>query len=79
MLVVKNCFQAHSSMHKALKEAHEAFCNKAIGASSMAELLANYADVLLRGTEKKSEEECESQLDKIVRLLIYVNDRDVFG
>jgi cullin 1 len=66
-------------MHKALKDAHEAFCNKTIPNTSTAELLASYADVLLKKGEKKSEEELDAQLEKVVRLLVFINDRDLFG
>ncbi|KAK3417908.1 hypothetical protein EUGRSUZ_H03894 [Eucalyptus grandis] len=39
---VKDCFQNHTLFHEALKEAFEAFCNKGVGESSSAELLAAF-------------------------------------
>ena len=79
MSVVKQCFAAHSSMHKALKDAHESFCNKAVAQTSTAELLANYCDHLLKKGEKQPEEWIDSQLEKVVKLLVFINDRDIFG
>jgi cullin 1 len=79
--VVKNCFQANSSMHKALKDAFEAFCNKQVGQSTTAELMANFCDLKLRkgGSERSTDEELEATLEKVVKLLVYINDRDMFG
>jgi hypothetical protein len=77
--VVKGCFKANSSMHKALKDACECFCNKSVANTSTAELLANYCDMLLRKGEKQSEEELETILEKAVKLLAFINDRDMFG
>lgn len=79
--VVKDCFQANSSMHKALKDAFECFCNKQVGSSQTPELMANFCDTLLRkgGGERLSDEDMEATLDKVCRLLVYINDRDMFG
>lgn len=78
--VVKDCFQANSSMHKALKDAFESFCNKQVGTSSTPELMANFCDTLLRkgGGERLTDDELEATLDKVVKLLVYINDRDMF-
>ena len=48
MLYVSDCFANSSLFHKALKEAFEFFCNKNVGGSSTAELMANFCDLLLR-------------------------------
>lgn len=68
-------------MHKALKDAFECFCNKQVGSSQTPELMANFCDTLLRkgGGERLSDEEMEATLDKVCRLLVYINDRDMFG
>lgn len=78
--VVKDCFQANSSMHKALKDAFESFCNKQVGTSTTPELMANFCDTLLRkgGGERLTDDELEATLDKVVKLLVYINDRDMF-
>ena len=48
MLYVSDCFANSSLFHKALKEAFESFCNKSVAGSSIAELMANFCDNLLR-------------------------------
>ena len=48
MLYVNDCFANSSLFHKALKEAFETFCNKNVAGSSIAELMANFCDNLLR-------------------------------
>ena len=48
MQYVTDCFSNHSLFHKALKEAFEQFCNKPVGQSSSAELMASFCDNLLK-------------------------------
>eukprot|EP00192_Tetraselmis_astigmatica_P006584 CAMPEP_0117662932 /NCGR_PEP_ID=MMETSP0804-20121206/8315_1 /TAXON_ID=1074897 /ORGANISM="Tetraselmis astigmatica, Strain CCMP880" /LENGTH=747 /DNA_ID=CAMNT_0005469861 /DNA_START=284 /DNA_END=2527 /DNA_ORIENTATION=+ len=81
MEYVKSCFSNSSLFHKALKEAFEAFCNKNVTGSSSAELMANFCDNLLKkgGTEKLSDDEIEATLDKVVELLAYISDKDLFA
>ncbi|CAE6463983.1 unnamed protein product [Rhizoctonia solani] len=62
-----------------------AFCNlvnrnDAIGASSTTfpELLANYADALLRKNQLCEEDVLEDQLNKVITLFKYIEDKDVF-
>ena len=52
---------------QALKEAFEAFCNKGVGSSTNAELLATFYDNLLKkgGSEKLSDEDVEETLEKV--------------
>jgi len=78
---VSTCFNNSSLFHKALKEAFEAFCNKMVGQSSSAELLANFCDNLLKkgGSEKLSDEAIEETLEKVVKLLAYISDKDLFA
>lgn len=45
---MERCFNSASLFHKALKEAFEAFCNKPVANSQMAELMANYCNALLK-------------------------------
>lgn len=45
---VTECFNNSSLFHKALKEAFEQFCNKQVGGSSSAELMASFCDNLLK-------------------------------
>ncbi|KAK9084155.1 hypothetical protein Scep_030626 [Stephania cephalantha] len=45
---ITNCFMNHTLFHKALREAFEVFCNKTVGGSSSAELLATFRDTILK-------------------------------
>ncbi|XP_062017965.1 cullin-1-like [Rosa rugosa] len=81
MAYVTGCFLNHSVFHKALKEAFEVFCNKSVAGSSSAELLAGFCDNLLKkGTsEKLSDEIIEETLEKVVVLLAYYSDKDLYA
>ncbi|KAK9083871.1 hypothetical protein Scep_030342 [Stephania cephalantha] len=70
---VTNCFMNHTLFHKALKEAFEVFCNKGVGGSSSAELLATFCDNILKkgGSEKLSDEAIEETLEKASILSLY--------
>ncbi|CAI8590065.1 unnamed protein product [Vicia faba] len=78
---VNDCFQNHTLFHKALKEAFEIFCNKGVAGSSSAELLATFCDNILKkgGSEKLSDEAIEDTLEKVVKLLAYISDKDLFA
>ncbi|KDP42559.1 hypothetical protein JCGZ_24333 [Jatropha curcas] len=81
MAYVNDCFQNHTLFHKAMKEAFEIFCNKTVAGSSSAELLATFCDNILKkgGSEKLSDEIIEETLEKVVKLLAYISDKDLFG
>ncbi|KAI3883553.1 hypothetical protein MKW92_044360 [Papaver armeniacum] len=75
-------FKQDNLFHKALKEAFEGFCNKKVGNSSVAELLSTYSDGILRkggSNEKLDDDAIEEALDKIVCLLAYLEDKDLFA
>ncbi|KAK3441044.1 hypothetical protein EUGRSUZ_B01297 [Eucalyptus grandis] len=78
---VNERFQNHILLHKAFKEAFEALCNKGVGGSSIAELLATYCDdILKKGSgEKLGDEATEEMLEKVVKLLAYISDKDLFA
>ncbi|KAK2996180.1 hypothetical protein RJ639_029530 [Escallonia herrerae] len=81
MAYVNDCFTNHTLFHKALKEAFEIFCNKGVSGSSSAELLATFCDNILKkgGSEKLSDEAIEETLEKVVKLLAYISDKDLFA
>ncbi|KAL6751505.1 Cullin [Haematococcus lacustris] len=78
---VSTCFANCSQFHKSLKDAFEANCNKQVGGSSSAELMASFCDNLLKkgGSEKLSDDAVEDTLDKVVKLLAYISDKDLFA
>ncbi|KAK6930141.1 Cullin protein, neddylation domain [Dillenia turbinata] len=78
---VNDCFMNHTLFHKALKEAFEVFCNKGVAGSTSAELLATFCDNILKkgGSEKLSNEAIEETLEKVVKLLAYISDKDLFA
>ncbi|KAH9620688.1 hypothetical protein KSS87_015710 [Heliosperma pusillum] len=81
MTYVIECFGSHTIFHKALKEAFELFLHKGVAGSSSAELLATFCDNILKkgGSEKLSDDAIEDSLDKVVKLLAYVSDKDLFA
>ncbi|WZZ19890.1 hypothetical protein YC2023_121277 [Brassica napus] len=78
MVYVTDCFKNHTLFHKALKEAFEIFCNKKVGGSSSAELLATFCDNLFKKSGK-SDEGIEAEIDNVVKLLDYISDKDLFA
>ncbi|KAF6172624.1 hypothetical protein GIB67_041947, partial [Kingdonia uniflora] len=81
MTYVNDCFLNHSLFHKALKEIFGVFCNKRVAGSSSAKLLASFCDNILKkgGSEKLSDEAIEETLEKVVKLLAYISDKDLFA
>lgn len=78
---VTECFDNHFVSHMAIKEAFEVFCHKDVAGSTGAELLASYCDSLLKkgGNKKLSEEAMENTLEKVMKLLAYLHDKDMFA
>ncbi|KAI9123095.1 hypothetical protein K1719_005984 [Acacia pycnantha] len=78
---VNECFQNHTLFRKAVKEAFEVFCNKGVAGGSSEELLATFCDNILKkgGSEKLSDEVIEEALEKVVKLLAYISDKDLFA
>lgn len=74
---VADCFAGSSTFHKALKEAFEAFCNRSVGGAPVSELMAKYADTLLKrgGADKLTDDAADEALDKVVRLLAYISEK----
>jgi cullin 1 len=75
---IKKCFSNHKLFIQALDEAFTVFVNKDVGVFKMAELLSFYADHVLKGGEKVSEEELEEKLDLTVQIFGYLDDKDIF-
>lgn len=78
--LVRTCFSGSPVFERALSEAFEAVANRPVGKSTTAELLATYADRLLRkGGTRMLEQELQGMLDKVVRLFSYLTDKDLFS
>ncbi|KAK4586764.1 hypothetical protein RGQ29_023789 [Quercus rubra] len=71
----------YHTFRKALKEAFEVFCNMGVSGSSSAELLATFCDNILKkgSSGKLSDEDIEETLEKVVKLLDYISDMDLFA
>jgi cullin 1 len=71
---------SHSLFYNALKVALEKSCRTVTGRSS-AELLITFCDNIFKkgGSEKLSVEAIEESLEKVVKLLTYIIDRDLFA
>ncbi|CAL8463270.1 g2804 [Coccomyxa elongata] len=79
---VVESFNNSSLFHKALKEAFESFCNKTVATITSAELMANFCNTLLTkggGGDKMTDDAVEEMLDKVVKLLAYISDKDLFA
>ncbi|KAL3351525.1 hypothetical protein AABB24_019887 [Solanum stoloniferum] len=81
MAYVTDSFANNSLFHKVLKEAFEVFCNNFFAGCSSAELLASYCDNILKkgGSEKLSDDAIEETLDKVVKCLAFISDKDLFA
>ncbi|GAB4841132.1 hypothetical protein Ancab_021876 [Ancistrocladus abbreviatus] len=81
MAYVNKCFMNDTIFQKALKEAFEFFLHKGFAGSSIAELLASFCDnILEKGHSKElSDEAIEESLEKVVRLLASVSNKDLFA
>uniref|UniRef100_A0A2N9FL58 Cullin family profile domain-containing protein n=1 Tax=Fagus sylvatica TaxID=28930 RepID=A0A2N9FL58_FAGSY len=79
-LLDKYNFLSHSLFYNALKVALEKSCRTVTGRSS-AELLITFCDNIFKkgGSEKLSVEAIEESLEKVVKLLTYIIDRDLFA
>ena len=78
--LVRSCFHSHPAMQKALREAMELVVNKQVEGTSTAELLAVYADdVLKKGGVKLTEKQVGEVLENLVRLFAYLVDKDLFS
>ncbi|XP_039123636.1 cullin-1-like [Dioscorea cayenensis subsp. rotundata] len=75
---VKGCFQSDHMFFKALSGAFETFLNKSVAGISIAEMISVFCDrKLKKGSE--SNESVDATLEKVVKLLMDVYDRDMFA
>ncbi|KAL3749671.1 hypothetical protein ACJRO7_010750 [Eucalyptus globulus] len=78
---VTDCFSNHFLFHKALNESFRTFLNWGPSGLSSGEMLAIYCDNILKagGNRKLTDETVEKALGKVVELVAYVGDRDLFA
>lgn len=79
--MVSGSLDSSPMFHKALREAFESFFNKTVSGRSVPELMALFADAVLRkgGASKLAEDDMDGTLDKLVKFLAYISDRDMFA
>ncbi|KAI9124886.1 hypothetical protein K1719_004213 [Acacia pycnantha] len=79
---VKGCFMNNNVLHKALKEVFEVLCNKSVTSILSSELVSTFCDNILKkggGSEKLSDVAIDETLEKVVYLLVYHRDKDLFA
>jgi len=76
--ILKRCMSDSKLFCQALDEAFTVFINKKAGIFLMSEVLNNYVDGVMTGKEKLADDQIYEQLDSVVRLFTYFNDKDVF-
>ena len=77
--MVHDQFGKNLLFQTAMKDAFEVFLNMDVGDCSNVELLAKYCDQFLRtGGKKMIEEQVGQELEKVVKLFTYLNDKDLF-
>eukprot|EP00253_Pinus_taeda_P008338 PITA_08338 len=79
---LENEFQNDNSISKALHEALLVICNKRVGGTTSEELFAAFWDNLLKkggSLNRTDDDNIESLLEKVVKLVRYVSDKDLFA
>ncbi|KAL5560062.1 hypothetical protein UlMin_036273 [Ulmus minor] len=84
---LNNCFQNHTLFHTVcISKEHEdgldySLLHSYLIVFSSAELLATFCDNILKkgGSEKLRDEATEETLEKVVKLLAYISDKDLFA
>ena len=77
----KRDFESDQLFLMAIKDAFEAVVNKPVQRSKIqnVEIIAHFADRVLKGTDKLDEEAIERALTRIVSLFTYITEKDVFS
>lgn len=77
--MILECFNSDATFERQLMLSFQEFLNLDVGKFSMSELLANYADKVLRKGGIKGERKLiEEQLDNLALLFTYLYDKDLF-
>eukprot|EP00253_Pinus_taeda_P017124 PITA_17124 len=83
---VEDAFQKNIIISKGLILGFEEICGNDVGGSTFAEILAIFCDNLLskggqvkKADAKLSDGDVENMLEKVVKLVGYISDKDIFG
>ena len=77
--IIAECFNLDTLFDRQLQLSFQDFLNLEVGRFSMSELMANYADkVLKKGGVKGDRKILEEQLDNLAHLFTYLYDKDLF-
>lgn len=76
--ILKRCMQDSKLFSQALDEAFTVFINLKAGIFFMSEILNAFVDGVMTGKEHLAEDQTYEQLDSVVRLFTYFNDKDLF-
>lgn len=76
--ILKRCMQDSKLFSQALDEAFTVFVNMRVGMFFMTELLNNFVDGVMTGKEHLADDQTYEQLDAVVRIFNYFNDKDLF-
>ncbi len=71
-------FNSQIYFQNALRDAFVKLLNQEFGTDKMVTLLANYCDILLKGEEKLPDNEVETLLEQLSKLVAFVSDKDIF-
>jgi len=77
-MIVSDYFHKSGVFQKAQTEAFVDIVNRNAGEFTNAELMCSFCDRILKTGEKLSDEEVQTYLEKIVDLLTYLTDKDLF-
>lgn len=78
--LIQVCFDEAASFHRSLKEAFQEIVNKTTGKHGTADLVSSYCDSILKTSGvQMTEKELEETLDKLVQLISYLHDKDIFA
>jgi cullin 1 len=76
--ILKRCMQDSKLFGQALDEAFTVFINMKAGIFFMSEILNAFVDGVMTGKEHLADDQTYEQLDSVVRLFTYFNDKDLF-
>ena len=78
--LIQTCFNDAASFHRSLKEAFQEIVNAPSGKHGTADLVSSYCDSILKKSQTQmADKDLEETLDKLVQLISYLHDKDIFA